>query len=488
MSSTLESGGRPEAGAARAERGALRLGRDFLFAFRAALRALQFYPLENRTVQNTLRELASLAARLAEQEGAVALRFVGDACFVNDLRLRVDLSTYATFGAVGRALGRHGVGALELDREVGAADWVSLISALLQEPPPESAFDRLLERLAAAGVRHVRVAPAAEAADRQEIDEDSREAARQAYSHSVAVARETMLGARMGKGVSLRRVKRSVQKIVDQVLNNEGSILGMTVLRDYDPYTFAHSVNVCIFSVALGKKIGLSKAELYELGIGALLHDLGKIRMPIEVTTKAGKLDDAEWAMIREHPTEGLLALLEMRGPGELPLRTMLMAYEHHMKVDLSGYPRSIRARRPGLFSRIVAIADGFDAATSRRSYQSEPLLPDRVLQGMRSDPARGFDPVLVKAFISMTGIFPVGSVVVLDTLELAVVVAPSSTPGAYHQPVVRVIFDGLGNAVEPPRTLDLTETDPARGTPRRAIIKTTDPERYGIDVRDHLA
>jgi HD-GYP domain-containing protein (c-di-GMP phosphodiesterase class II) len=318
-------------------------------------------------------------------------------------------------------------------------------------------------------------------------DEDQREVARQTYQQSVAVAREAMLGVRMGRGVSVRRVKRAVQKVVDQVLHNESSMIGMTVLRDYDQYTFAHSVNVCIFSVALGKKLSLSRMELYELGMGALMHDIGKVKMPIELTTKSSHLEEPEWEVMQEHPTEGMLTLMEMRGLGELPLRAMLMAYEHHMKVDLTGYPRSVRPRDPTLFSRIVAIADGFDAATTKRSYQSKPWLPDAVLREMRDNRNRGFDPLLVKAFISMTGIYPVGSVVILDSYELAVVVAPATLPECYHQPVVKVIYDDLGIPVSPPRLLDLSQPDPATGAPVRTIIKTTDPEKYGINVREYI-
>jgi hypothetical protein len=147
-----------------------------------------------------------------------------------------------------------------------------------------------------------------------------------------------------------------------------------------------------------------------------------------------------------------------------------------------------VRPRAPTLFSRIVAIADSFDAATSKRSYQANPLLPDQVLREMRDTPERGLDPLLVKAFISMTGIYPVGSVVILDSYELAVVVARSTRPECAHQPVVRVIFDDLGIPVDPPRTLDLTAVDPETAAPVRTIIKTTDPEKYGINVRDYFA
>ncbi|MBW3655301.1 MAG: hypothetical protein KY444_04290, partial [Gemmatimonadetes bacterium] len=187
----------------------------------------------------------------------------------------------------------------------------------------------------------------------------------------------------------------------------------------------------------------------------------------------------------KEHPAEGLMQLFDMRGLAELPLRAMLMAYEHHMKVDQTGYPRSIRPRNPTLFSRIVAIADGFDAATTKRSYQAQPWPAEKVLEEMRDNPERGFDPLLVKAFISMTGIYPVGSAVILDTFELALVTARNPRPEALHQPIVQVVFDGFGVRVDPPLTYDLSELDATTGKPLRTIIKTTDPERYGIHAGD---
>jgi HD-GYP domain-containing protein (c-di-GMP phosphodiesterase class II) len=469
------------------DRSTQRLGRGFLFAFHAALRALKLYPLENRAVQNTLAELDQVTKKLAERDGSVGMRYVGDFCFINDLRLRPDLTSYSTFGAVGRALERHEVGALEVNPGATSDEWTVFLSLLLQDPAPDDRFERLYERLGAGSVRNIMIEPVAESGMGSVLSEESREAAKKTYAESVAVAKDVMLGVRMGRGVSVRRVKRAVQQIVDQVLNNESSIMGMTVLRDYDQYTFAHSVNVCIFSLALGKKLGLDKAQLYELGMGALMHDIGKVKMPIELTTKTGQLDEVEWQLIKEHPTEGLLALLEMPGMGELPLRTMLMAYEHHMKMDLTGYPSVARPREPTLFSRIVAIADGFDAGTSKRSYQSVPWLPDAVLREMRDNPTRGLDPLLVKAFISMTGFYPVGCVVILDSFELAVVIAPSTKPECVHQPVVRLIYDEMGMPLTTPRTLDLTEIDPATGEPVHSIIKTTDPEKYGINVKDYF-
>ena len=468
------------------DRGLQRRGRELLFAMAAALRSLQLYPLENQTVVNALSELEGVTEELLGVEEQITLRFVGDFFFVNDLRLRIDLQSYATYGTVGRALARHGIGELEVFRGVTVPEWTALLALVNADPDPEDRFGAFLERLGRTAVLHLSVGPDRES-EPDLRDDEARRMAKRAYAQTVAVAREVMGGLRMGKGVSLRPVKRAVQSIVDQVLTNETSIVGLTTLRDYDEYTFTHSVNVCIFSVALGKKLGLNKHQLYELGLGALLHDVGKVRMPLDLINKSGPLTAEEFDILKEHPAEGLLTMFDMRGLAELPLRAMLMAYEHHMKIDQTGYPVSARPRDPSLFGRIVAVADGFDAATTKRSYQAQPWPPDRVLKEMRDNTSRGFDPLLVKAFISMTGIYPVGSAVILDTFELAVVTARNPRPEAMHQPIVQVIYDSMGVRVEPPRTLDLAETDPATGKPLRAIIKTTDPERYGIHVGDYF-
>jgi HD-GYP domain-containing protein (c-di-GMP phosphodiesterase class II) len=466
--------------------GLQRRGRDLLFAMAASLRALQLYPLENQTVVNALRELEAITVDVLREEEQITVRFVGDFFFFNDLRLRMDLQSYATYGTVGRALQRHGIGQVEAFRGIEVREWTTFLALINQEPGTDDSFGTFMDRLGRTPILHLSVGPDRES-EVDPRDDEARRMAKRAYAQSVSVAREVMSGVRMGKGVSLRPVKRAVQSIVDQVLSNEASIVGLTTLRDYDEYTFTHSVNVCIFSVALGKKLGLDKHQLYELGLGALLHDVGKSVMPLDLINKAAPLTPEEFRVLQEHPTEGFLAIFDMRGFAELPLRAMLIAYEHHMKIDQTGYPRSRRTREPTLFGRIVALADGFDAATTERSYQSEPWPPDRVLAQMRNSTARGFDPLLVKAFISMTGIYPVGCVVILDTFELAVVVARGARPEAMHLPVVKILYDGQGTAVEPPRILELSEVDQATGNPQRTIIKTTDPERYGIHVGDHF-
>src|SRR6185369_1043164 len=277
-----------------------------------------------------------------------------------------------------------------------------------------------------------------------------------------------------------------VQGIVDQILNEETSLIGLTTIRDYDEYTFTHSVNVCIFSVALGKRLGFGKIQLYDLGMAALFHDIGKSRVPSEVLNKTGGLSDDEWRLIAAHPWLGALTLFQLRGQQELPYRAVIVAHEHHMKIDLSGYPRPIRERSLSMFSKIVAVADGFDAATSRRSYQTVPLTPAQVMMEMRDNPRRGMDPVVVKAFINLTGIYPVGTLVILDTFELGIVHQANPIPEMLSRPIVRVISDEQGNLMQPGTLTDLAEQS-AEGVFLRTIIKTENPERYGIRVGDYF-
>jgi hypothetical protein len=164
----------------------------------------------------------------------------------------------------------------------------------------------------------------------------------------------------------------------------------------------------------------------------------------------------------------------------------MIVAFEHHMKRDLTGYPRVVRPRELSLFSRIVATADGFDAATTRRAYQSVPFSPADVLREMRDNPRRGMDPIVVKAFINLTGIYPVGTLVILDTFELAVVHAPNPDADMLSRPIVRIISDAMGNLLHPGTLFDLAEVNDA-GAFARTIIKTEDPDRYGIRIGDYF-
>jgi HD-GYP domain-containing protein (c-di-GMP phosphodiesterase class II) len=208
--------------------------------------------------------------------------------------------------------------------------------------------------------------------------------------------------------------------------------------------------------------------------------------VPSEVLNKVEGLTDDEWKQIAAHPWMGVLSMFQLRGTQDLHYRAMIVAYEHHMKIDLTGYPRPVRDRRMSVFSKIVAVADGFDAATSRRSYQTTPMNPADVMKEMRDNSRRGMDPVLVKAFVNLTGIYPVGTLVVLDTFELGLVHASNPIAEMLSRPIIRIVSDDKGNVLFPGYLVDLADRG-QDGAFKRTIIKTDQPERYGIRVGDYF-
>ncbi|PYO98711.1 MAG: hypothetical protein DMD60_03500 [Gemmatimonadetes bacterium] len=438
-------------------------GREFLVVLYTAVRSLKLYPIENAQVQKALDDLAATTKHLLDVEKEIELRLQGEFIFVNSTRLRLDLDNYASFSHILGVLRQSGIGAVRIDEGVERKQLQIFVSLLLSYAAKEVTATKVFElaqKLSDAGVTHIGVEPPLE------TDEDTEDEERQT--------------------ANVKKVKRAVQAIVDQVLNNEASLVGLTTLRDYDEYTFTHSVNVCIFSVALGRKLGLTKLQLYDLGMAALFHDVGKSRVPLEVLNKQGGLTDEEWRIMQAHPWLGVLTLFGLRGYGEIPYRGMIVAYEHHMKTDLTGYPKSLRPRDLSIYSKIVAVADGFDAATSRRVYQTVAIQPDQVLKEMWENPRRGYDQIVVKAFINLIGIYPVGTCVILDTYEVALVHSANPDVTHVHRPVVRIVTTPEGGVQHPGFLADLAQRD-AAGSHPRSIVKVTDPLKYGINVSDYF-
>jgi len=465
-----------------------RVGRAFIIAFYGAVRAIKLYPIENAAVQKALDDLTAASRTILDSEKELEFRASGEYIFINATRLRLDIDNYTSFSHLLSLFRASGIGSLRVLDGVTPRNWIVLLS-MLQAPGDESPEDRYFQlagKLEAAKVTTFDFGPPTDSdgdrAQRQQV----KAAAKQTYSQSVAATKDVINSVRLGRAPNVRKLKRVVQGIVDTILNDESSLMGLTTIRDYDEYTFTHSVNVCIFSVALGRRLGLGKLQLYDLGLAALFHDIGKARVPVDVINKSDALSEEEWRQITNHPWLGVLSLFRMRASQDLPYRSMIVAFEHHMKCDLSGYPKVIRPRALSMYSKIVAVADGFDAATTRRAYQHDPMSPAAVLQEMRDNPRRGMDQVVVKAFINLLGLYPVGTVVVLDTFELAIVHAPNPNPAVMSRPIIRVVSDPQGNILYPGTLFDLTEQS-ATGVFARTIIKTADPDRYGIKVGDYF-
>ena len=459
----------------------------FLPAAYKAIRAVKRHTTHTAEVTENLEDLARTASTIFDLDGAFEVRVSGRRLYLNAWRLYLNLENFASFDLVVATLVDAGVGWVRMEEPVGSREWKTLISQLVLfgYESTEEGVEELRHRLSERGASTLHVGSPEEGETRFADEVGRRKIAKQTYEKSMAVTKDLLKGTRLGQSAHLKEVKRAVRGIVDQVLNNEVASVGLTTLNDFDRYSFAHTVNVCIFSIAIGRRLGMSKNRLFDLGMAALLHDVGKSRIPLDLVKKEGTLTQEEFETVKSHTWLGALQAYQFREYGEIPYRGMITAYEHHMKVDFSGYPVTLRPRRLSVFSKIVGLAAAFDAATSTRGYSSAKS-PDVALRELREDPDQGHDRVLVKALINLLGIYPVGTCVILDTHELAIVHAANPDAALVNRPIVRLICDPDGVWLDEPPLVDLADAAPD-GSFVRSVIKVTEPEKYLINVSDYF-
>jgi HD-GYP domain-containing protein (c-di-GMP phosphodiesterase class II) len=285
----------------------------------------------------------------------------------------------------------------------------------------------------------------------------------------------------LGKSVQL------VQNMVDLIMNDDNVLLDLSTIRDYDDYTFTHSINVAILSLCLGNRIGLSKVLLSRLGLSALFHDLGKIDIPKEIINKPGKLTSEEFGIIQQHSIYSVRRILRLRASFDRKASIMLAPFEHHLRYDLSGYPKTPRKKPISLFGRIITIADVYDAVTAPRIYRESYMSPDRALGLMLKDSGTIFDPILLKIFISMLGVYPIGTVLIFNKDELGIVAhAPDETvdPGALWVLLLKKKEDG---GYRKGSYLNLGMWNPETEMFNRKIAQTRHPADLGIQPAEFL-
>jgi len=283
----------------------------------------------------------------------------------------------------------------------------------------------------------------------------------------------------LDKAVNMRKMNTTVQTMVDDILENRDAFIGLTSIKMYDEYTFAHSVNTSILAISLGTFLSLDKNQVAVLGIAGLLHDIGKVSLPLEIVNKPGKLTEEEWEVIQRHPVEGALILSDVPGVTKM---AMVTAFEHHQHRDHRGYPQVEGGPRQHLFSQIVALADAYEAITAARVYYSSRTPPDQAIRILLKNRGGLFDPILVKAFVNMIGIFPVGTLVKLDTGEVGLVVHQTRD---LLRPRVLLLTKFDGSEKETGAEVSLLET--VSGQYVRSIVGTIDPNAANINVKQYL-
>ena len=320
-----------------------------------------------------------------------------------------------------------------------------------------------------------------------EQDIERKEVARKTYSYALTSVMEVAEKINNKRQAGVRKLKRVVQNMVDILSEDESVLMGMSTMRDYDDYTYTHSVNVAILALCLGKRIGLSRISLSQLAICGLVHDLGKLEIPKKVLNKPGKLTDDEFKEIQTHPLKSVNQIVKLKAPIDLKSKILLAPFEHHLKYDLSGYPKVKNKTSISLFGRIITIADVYDALTSPRIYRPEAISPDRTLEKMLKGSGKDFDPILLKVFINMLGVYPVGTLLKLDTGEFGIVMNSPKKGNPTRPQIVLLRHNGDGK-FKKGDPVDLSEKDSKKGSFKRNIAQTFHPSNFSIQPAEFIS
>lgn len=464
-----------------------KIGQEFLRSFYAILKTASLYEVNNNRYISQAGEFRQLVAEVFTDEPNLVFVFKEGYFFLNDQRIKSDQGddeatiyfkekfeslNISGFNIFSRADSR------EIDRFIFG---LTHFKAPQDKDEANAQFKEKLEKLQIDNIIPVKIAEnPTNKKTSTEKSETTKIKARKTFFNAIGSVQEIVSQAKSGNRINLAKTKRLVQSMVDQIIESESTMVELTVLRDFDEYTYIHSVNVCVLSIVLGYHLGLDKKRLSDLGVAALLHDIGKISLPIELVNKPDTYNEMDWMQMRSHPVFGVKTILKTRGSDLSSVRAIAAAYEHHITFSGGGYPELLQKRTPCLFAQIVAIADSFNAMTSGRVYHRKRMAGDEVITNMVNRAGTDFNPLLLKVFINTIGIFPVGSVVRLNTDEIAIV--SRTNPNDLVKPEVKVIADRDGLKPEL-KIIDLSAEEAAN----IHIAGVIDGDKYNIDPANFI-
>ncbi len=467
-----------------------KLANNLVTKFHVLMRISQIYDSKNVALHQFIQESLQTINTLIEKEGVLSLKIVKDDFFLNEQRLRYSVEGFTSFKYLLTQWKKRLIGEVIFKSPVDERILREFIYTLINlEEGREENADLFNERLTSCNINSVEV-NSLEVGESEEEGftlqkEDQREVGKKVFFETIGTIKEVITQIKSKQHADVRKLKRLAQKAVHLVIEDESILLGMTTIKNYDEYTFNHSVNVSIYSLAIGKRLGFSKKALTELGITALLHDIGKSKIPREILNKPASLDEEEWGMMKKHPLVGVEIVLNLKQLGEINPRMVVGIFDHHLKSDLSGYPKLFRKREVSLFGKIIQIADSYDAMTTPRIYKKTPYSPEQALALLLRERTVHFDPILLKIFIGLVGIYPIGSLVLLNTREMGIVYKPDHDPKWLDRPTVILVARGAKGDVKK-EVVDLKETD-GGGHYKRSIVKTLDPHQYHIDIAKYF-
>ena len=471
------------------EEPAIEHGPSLLVRLSALIRTGRTYDVANQAFQKQLADCIAVFQRILAEEDEIALVAVADYFYLNGVRIKAQASLLAVYHALMAEFESRSLGGVRVLQGVTPAEFERFFQLFLAADDPALAGN-LVDAVATASIEHIVPIAALELKD-DDVSSSLEEAeqspaaergrAKRMFWRAVLGAKKIVVRTMQTGRPDLRHAKRLVQPIVDGIMRHEYSIVGLTALKDHDEYTYAHCVNVAVQSVGMGQALGLPRQALADLGVAGLMHDIGKIAVPGDVLRKPAALSAEEWITIRRHPIEGVKSMMRMPGLTGLMVDSMRVCLEHHMNFDRTGYPDVEGEWGQATMSRIVAVADCFDAMTAHRVYHKRPRTAFEGLQYLFGPSRVAFDPAVLWALARTTGLYPPGSV--LTTEEGWMVLAISPNPNDLRRPHCRVLVrpDGTAPTEDAPEFWDPMPAD-------QRVLRVLRPEEHSHNTSELLA
>lgn len=444
---------------------------DLIRRLGATVRAAELYAPTHPLVQRTAVGLHNALTPMLEGSPTVIVGFLEDDVVVNDFRLA---RGSANMAGLLRDMRDRKVEKITFARGVEVTD----LRALMDELADRTARTAVGDRLTSRGVRRIVVSKVA--AEDEEKEPVGLTAAKEMYSKAVASAETIWAATKAGDQPDPADARGIIDSLSRLVYQDRTSLLALTALKRHDNYTFTHMVNVAALSMAMARSLDLEGPMLREFGFAALMHDIGKVHTPLEILNKPDKLTNEEFTIMKQHVIDGAHVL---RKTPETPALAPVVAFEHHLKQDLSGYPENIGSRTLNLCTMVVSVVDVFDALRSNRAYR-QGLATDRIKHIMAQQDGTAFDRTLLRRFVNLMGLFPIGTLVRLNTDELAVVT--QTHPEDPFRPQVKLLTDGKGAKLETPVLTNTWDRD-SRGEFPRQVIEAVDGATVGVDPLSYL-
>ncbi|MBM3284729.1 MAG: HD domain-containing protein, partial [Candidatus Aminicenantes bacterium] len=371
-----------------------RLAVEILIRLHVVLKSARIYEPDNLLFQRQISFLLTLINRALTEFGEAVFAVRQSTLFFNNVRLKYGFANYHFFKILLEELKKKEIGSLRFEPGL-SEDALKLLATLLakaeeKDPRPFETLAAEMKRRGLRGVSLEKTLPSELAPRREKY-------AARVFFLGISHLGEAFESETSDVKIKLSTTRRLMQSIFNHIVDNESFVQGLTNIKNFHEYTLNHSVNVCILAIALGRRLGLDRNEVVDLGISAFFHDFGKLDTPREILEKPARLDEKEREIIEKHPHQGAGKLVQFREFKNLPLHAIHVAMEHHVKEDLSGYPRYFRKQSVNLFSKIVKIVDFFDAITTKRVYRSRIFTRDEALNLMLEQSGKEFHPLLLR-------------------------------------------------------------------------------------------